>query len=346
VFGDVVPDEAHGIVLDVGHGSAAVFFDGDEAIVVDAGSAGLVADTLERQGVTEIAALILSHRHHDHTSEVPSLLSNKALRVRRLFVNADPTRNPSSRFEEQLYGAWNDSYKRNKTELHQANVTLGTYMSTKRLTVDVLSPDGELTWKGVGAKKASGGKVHPHELAVVLRVRGAEGGRAVLFGADLDRGGFQSLIDDAEVDLSADVLVYPHHGGLSKAGSEAAERAFAMALTEAVGPEVVLFSNGRGSHPNPRREVVQGVRSADVRPLVRIVCTQLSEACSPSVFPVEGRLDDTLGSAGADEQLSCAGSVRVALDKEQALLPMGARHMSFVIDDVGEAALCAVRSQP
>jgi beta-lactamase superfamily II metal-dependent hydrolase len=322
----------HGVILDVGHGSAAVFVDGSSAIVVDAGSSGLVADTLERHRVTEIAALIVSHRHHDHTSELPSLLVNPDIQVRRFFANADPSRRVDSRFEEQLRGAFNVSRRRNGTEFHQANVTLGSYMGVGRLSVD-------LTFVGVGAQSARGGRVHPHALAVVLRVASIDG-RSVLLGADLDRAGFMRLIDNPEVDLRADVLVYPHHGGLTGAGSTDGEQDFARRLTEAVSPEVVMFSNGRGRFANPRPEVVRGVREAAPDAPVRVVCTQLCIACSSVTHETEGRLDVSLASSGAESHASCAGSVRVSLSSDHTLLPMGAQHVRFVIERVGNNALC------
>lgn len=336
---DPTPDGPSGVILDVGHGNAAVFFDGVQAIVIDAGSSDLIADTLERHGVTEIAALVVSHRHHDHTSELPSLLANPGLCVRKLFVNADPTRPVHSRFEEHLIGAFNASKQRNGTEFHQANETLGHYMNTERLRVQVLSPDSDLTWKGVGAPTGGGGSVHPHALAVVLRVS-LPGGRSVLLGSDLDKAGFSRLIDDDAVDLSADLLVYPHHGGITDGGNEKAEEAFATALTAAVGPAVVVFSNGREKHANPRREVARGVRAASTPQLVRIVCTQLAVACSAVTFSADGRLDESLASHGADRGLSCSGSLRVSMEGDDALLPLGARHLAFVLNSVGDTALC------
>lgn len=330
---------AHAILLDVGHGNAAVFIDGDVAVVVDAGSGDLVTDTLERSGIRDIAALIISHQHHDHTSELPALLSNSALRIQRLFVNADPTRNPSSRFETQLRAAINDSWRRNHTEVNQANVTLGSRMSTERLQVDVLWPGAQEAIVGVGAALPGGGSAHPHAVAVVLRV-GCADGRSVMFGADLDHAGFEALLADGDTSLKADVLVYPHHGGLAGAGTAAGEQQFASDLTRAVDPEVVVFSHGRERYGNPRREVVAGVRQARDSPRVRIVCTQLSTSCSRTAFLDGARLDSTLGSAGAATGVSCSGSIRVDLTGAEPLLPLGHRHVDFVVNKVGADALC------
>lgn len=326
----------HAVVLDVGHGNATVFFDDQRAIVVDAGHGDMVIDTLERHGISLIESLVVSHRHHDHTSEIPALLSNRDLCVRKLFLNADPTRDPTSEFERMLRGALNDSKKRNKTEFHQANETLGRYIQTPRLRVEVLSPDSDMALTGVGAPTDTGGAVHPHALAVVLRVS-VDGGRSMLLGADLDRAGFLRLLADPDVDLGADLLVYPHHGGHTAAGDE---QEFAAALTAAVDPEIVLFSNGRGGYKTPRSDVVRGVRSASGSRKVRVVCTQLHEDCSAATHPAAGRLDETLSSRGSTAGSSCSGSIRVTLSSDGHLLPLGSRHINFVVDTVGASAMC------
>lgn len=339
----LVADEPKAVILDVGHGSAAVLIDEKEAIVVDAGSGDLVTETLERFEITEVRSLVISHRHHDHTSELPSLLSNPDLEIKQLFLNADPTRTPSTPFEEQLRAALNDSVRRSGTEFQQANVTLGARMSTARLTVEVLSPSVDLQLSGVDGETASGEVLHPHALAVVLRVS-VENGRAVLLGADLDYTRFQELIDNDESDLSADVLVYPHHGGLSGAGSESAEEAFAGRVASAVAPDVVVFSNGRDRFRNPRREIVRGIRKAtDAKPM-RMVCTQLSKECCAEEIPADGRLDDFLASAGGATGKSCCGSMIIDLGGHEHLLPIGHKHLDFVLNTVGDQALCLGKS--
>ena len=81
-------------------------------------------------------------------------------------------------------------------------------------------------------------------MAVVLRVT-LPGGRSILLCADQEYAGFRSLLD-ARADLRANILVYPHHGGLTGAGDE---EAFARELAEAVRPELVIFSHGRDRAP-------------------------------------------------------------------------------------------------
>ena len=325
------------IILDVGHGNAAVFLDGRRALIVDAGPGDLVASTLADQHTSEIAALIISHRHHDHTSELPSLLANPDLSVRRLFINADPSRDPTTRFEHDLRAGFNDSLARNATELQQINETLGGYMSTDRLQVEVLAPSADLAFGGVGSPAASGGSVGAHAMAVVLRVS-FPGGRSVLLCADQEFAGFRHLLDCGS-DLQADILVYPHHGGLTGAQDE---EAFARELTSAVKPRLVIFSHGRTRHRNPRVEIVRGVRSAGISPPVRVVCTQLSVHCSATALAADERLDDSVRSRGAASGHSCSGSLRLSLDDGAPLLAFGAEHLRFVLERVG-SGLCVTQ---
>jgi len=74
------------------------------------------------------------------------------------------------------------------------------------------------------------------------------GGRRVLFAGDLERGGQTQLLAD-ETDLSADILVMPHHGAWSKSLPE---------FFNAVSPRVVLLSSSRGlgryHSPNEARD--------------------------------------------------------------------------------------------
>lgn len=331
------PDGPQAIVLDVGHGNAAVVIDGRQAIVVDAGPGDLVGETLTTHEIAEIAALVISHRHLDHTSEIPSLLTSDDFVVRRLFVNSDPSRDPESAFERQLRGAANSAYDRHGTITSSINHTCGAAMSTQHLRVDVLAPHVEDWAGGIGSRaSSSGNSINTHRLSAVVRVR-ADGGRSVLLCGDHDHAGLRRLLNFEPALLRSDALIYPHHGGQTGAPDE---EQLARDLTVAVDPEIVVFSNGRGKHDNPRPEVVRGVRTARDSPPIRVLCTQLSALCSSVPFVAEGRLDDSLLSRGASAGVSCSGSLRIALTGDGPLLPAGATHLRFVLDSIGEPGLC------
>jgi competence protein ComEC len=323
------------IILDVGHGNATVFLDDSRAIVVDAGSEDLVTRTLADHGVTEIAALVVSHSHRDHTSEVPTLLSNPELCVRKLFINADSTRAPETSFERFLRAGFRDSHDRHGTELQQLNETLSRQLETDGLVVEVLWPDSDLAFGGIGSETKDGVEVDAHNMAAVLRV-GLQDGRSILLCADLAHEQFVEMLAKPGIDLRATVLVYPHHGGLSGAADE---EAFARELTAAVDPEIVVFSHGRSRHQNPRPEVVRGVRSARLKPPIRVLCTQLSTNCSAEPLDADGRLDPSVRHRGANDGSSCSGSLRLPLDPAIPLLARGAQHLAFVLSRV-DGNLC------
>ncbi|MEA2276317.1 MAG: competence protein ComEC [Solirubrobacteraceae bacterium] len=324
---------AEALILDVGHGNAAVFVDGDRALVVDAGSGGSIADTLADQGIQNLD-LVVSHQHYDHTSELPALLANPDLRIRKLFLNADPSRNAATRFERDLRASFRDSHARNSTELLTLNATLSPgQFELPTLRIDVLWPSSDMAFGGVGAGTPRGTVVHPHAMAGVLRVDQPDG-RSVLLCADVNHTQLTELVKTA--DLHSTVLVYPHHGGLSGSGDE---EAFAHALTTAVGPDVVIFSHGRDTHMNPRTEVVRGVRASRTTPPVRVLCTQLSKNCSPGPIGVTDHLDPDLVHAGARAGASCCGSLRIRLSNDDILVSRGSEHLAFVLDHV-EGNVC------
>jgi competence protein ComEC len=66
--------------------------------------------------------------------------------------------------------------------------------------------------------------------------------------------------------LTADILVFPHHGGhVSAAGNPGARQvenaAFTGDLLNRAGPKMVVFSIGRGVHATPRPEIIQQIRA-------------------------------------------------------------------------------------
>ncbi len=78
---------------------------------------------------------------------------------------------------------------------------------------------------------------------------------------------------------------------------------------------------------------------------VRVMCTQLSPVCSAATHSCDGRLDPAIGSRGADVGHSCYGSLRIALREEGDIFPFGSANLKFVVDTLGEAALCVVKHE-
>ncbi len=76
------------IVLDVGHGNAAVLLD-KGVIVIDAGKGGMVLDFLKSAGISVVDVLLISHADSDHIRNAPDLLLDDEIDVRLVCFNSD-----------------------------------------------------------------------------------------------------------------------------------------------------------------------------------------------------------------------------------------------------------------
>ena len=97
---------------------------------------------------------------------------------------------------------------------------------------------------------------------------------SVLLGADIE---FDCLDEwkNQNFQLTACVLVFPHHGGLLGTSGRAEAAQFGFEIARMVSPKVVVFSNHRTKFGNPRDEVVTAIPKAAGG--IRFVCTPLPE---------------------------------------------------------------------
>jgi competence protein ComEC len=207
----------------------------------------------------------------------------------------------------------------------------------EKTSLEVLHPQADMCLTGVGNVDIKGRKVNANSMSAVLLVQ-HDGKRICLLAADADRDSLDRMIDFG-ADLSAKVLVFPHHGG--RPGSRDG-KAFARDLVSRVAPEVVLFSLGRGAHGTPRPEIMAGVKEAIV-PLVTpyIACTQLSERCARKLPTASTRQIDSR-SDGFKEGKCCAGTVSIPLTDDgldKFLGQLRSEHASFIRREV-PGALC------
>lgn len=197
---------------------------------------------------------------------------------------------------------------------------------------------------GPRARDPRFGKVTSNTMAAVVRVL-LDGAKAVLLASDIDGTRLRDLLRHGR-ELSAEVLVFPHHGGLP---GSAEPVSFARALTAAVEPRLVVFSMGTsGRTANPRKGIIQGVREA--APDAYIACTQLSVHCQEAGSPPTS--DDHLSEAmarGRSENRCCAGSIVVTRTgsgfRYTPPLPQHARFLDSLFDPMCRASLSAFPSQ-
>lgn len=286
-------------VLDVGHGNCCIIRSAGAVAIVDAAPGSVLEDSLRALGEDRVDHLLLSHADADHYAGAISLLSLPDMSCGTLWLNPDATKATELLGDLRAFAY----YRHQQGDLQVAtNLNVGAPpISIGEFTIRVIAPDIYLALIGpVGAEHPSG-PITSNEMSSVLRVEVDNRGVMLLPG-DLDDQGLWRLIEQG-TDMSADVLVFPHHGG--KSGGD--DRAFAERVGRAVMPETVVFSMSRSHFSNPRQEIVDGLREAVSS--ARIGCTQLSKNCAPADPPAGVNLDHTIPSAGQARGVCCAGSM-------------------------------------
>jgi beta-lactamase superfamily II metal-dependent hydrolase len=329
-----VTDALH--VIDVGNGNCAVAVGEDWALMVDAGASAAVVQTVAQLGLIRLDAVVVSHRDLDHARGLVPLLSREDLEIGAVYIGADAAKNPSSPETATLLAALVDAKRSGRcTVSRDLDDTFTTdALSGGGLSVEVLAPTFEMAMTGPTGTSPSGTRMSSNSLSAVLRVRLSSGLRVLLPG-DMDHVTLTELLD-AGTDLSADVLVFPHHGSISAVSNE---RAFAAEMTRAVGAHTVLFSVGRGAKARPTEAVVKGI--FDENPNMSIACTQLSSGCLQADAELPGKLTHLtdLPAAGRARCRSCAGSM--TLGEAGLESPAAAAHQQY-IDTVAETPMCRV----
>ncbi|MFD3608672.1 ComEC/Rec2 family competence protein [Streptomyces atroolivaceus] len=321
------------VILDVGHGNCTVLRDGSRCVIVDAKSDRLLYQELVDAGVRRIEHLVLSHADSDHIAGALRLLPNEDFEVGTVWVNSDSQKDSQKWHELLVLLTSLAQAGRLRPRLAICDLD-GSDLSLDNVLIDVLHP----TLTDIGHGPGKRGKVRPeittNGMSVVLRVS-LEGHPALLLPGDLDSAGLEQLLS-RDKDVSAHVLVYPHHGGHSGAGPE---DAFTKTLCDAVSPKVVLFSMGRGVFKNPLPEVVAEITRSF--PEMRVACTQLSENCHAGALPSgdRGYLLNRPVAVSAESR-SCVGTVRVTVADDQLQVePTHLAHKRWITQQVN-AAMC------
>jgi competence protein ComEC len=315
-------------VLDVGHGNAAVVAGEVAVAVVDAPLGATLLEYLLESEIREIDALLISHADADHIGGVTSLLLEPTLRIRRIYLNTEALRATARwrNFRTALAVAWG----RGEIEIHpELTTTTSQELVWDDFVLDVLSPSPVDALSGAGGEDEMGRALTANAMSAVVRVSGSRG--SALLAADVDVSVLERLV---QANPHADVLVFPHHGGLPGPGDP---YDFAKRLTEAVRPEVVVFSIGRGQHNTPQPEVISGVR--DAAPTAHIACTELSVRCAAATGTMTAHLAP-LPARGRAGNRCCAGSMQFLLGDAPVLSSTWiAGHRAF-IDAAAPSALC------
>jgi competence protein ComEC len=205
-------------LLDVGQGLAAVARTRYHTLVFDAGprystrfntGEAVVAPFLRSQGIDYIDILVVSHGDNDHLGGVKGLLRHM------------PTKQILTSVPEQLSWAQPKPCAR------------GQHWRWDGIDFRILHPQSAIG--------------HGNNHSCVLLITSGE--QRILIAADIERPAEQTLLTINAHELSAAILVAPHHGSLTSSSP---------AFVAAVNPEHVLFSVGyRNRWGFPKTTVVE-----------------------------------------------------------------------------------------
>ncbi|HEX2251823.1 MAG TPA: DNA internalization-related competence protein ComEC/Rec2 [Thermoanaerobaculia bacterium] len=227
------------VALDVGQGDAILLRDGHQAVLVDGGGwprgdlgGRVLVPALAGEGVTRLAAMVLTHPDRDHCGGLVELASY--LPVEALWTAPRPSASAASAAEgcaEELERAVGPGRRR--------ELTSGDGLRLGRWWITVLHP--------AGGDAPGGGD---NDRSLVLRAEAA--GRRVLLTGDIEAGGERQLARRWSGALAADVLKVAHHG--SRTSSTAPWLA-------AVRPRLALVSAGaRNPYGHPAAPVLARLR--------------------------------------------------------------------------------------
>jgi competence protein ComEC len=181
------------VSCDVGQGDATVIRAGPSAaIMVDAGPDPRAVDRcLDQLGITDVPWLVLTHPHADHIGGASGVVDGRV--VDRLLL---PAVNPQAAGWQQVRAAL--------PGVPVMAATPGLVVSAGQARLSVLAEQSFVAPVVLTAESAE-----ENDSSLVLRVE--TGGVRVLLAGDLQETG-QAAALAAVPDLSADVLLVPHHG--------------------------------------------------------------------------------------------------------------------------------------
>lgn len=312
------------VILDVGHGNCALLRDTDGVVLIDCPSGVELPDTLSQMNITEISHVLISHADQDHIAGLPNLLLNSSVKVANIHLNSDWVRNTA------IWEAVRRSLKLARQSFNvniEAHLTTSTTakLSVGQTSIEVLAPTPEFALTGIGGTDSAGKKIRANSMSAVISI-GYGSQRSALLTGDLDQIGLDNLATE-DVDLKAEVLVFPHHGG--KPGPGANSKSFAQRLCGIVQPKLVIFSIDRSIHKNPDEEIVQGVLLATAE--THIMCTQLSEKCAASLPNTNPNHLSNLPAKGIMDKKCCGGTILIKVGEGvNAYTPLLDAHENFV----------------
>lgn len=184
------PLSAQFITLDVGQGDALLVSDPNAGwIMIDTGpDPKVIASHLDRLGIRDLQAVVISHAHADHTGGLERVLT--MTRCTQVMVSPDHV-------EAEAPRTINVRKIAQRCNVPITAIAKGDRITFGSVTMEVLHP------------ARSDEQLEPNDASVVLRITGPSGIRVLATG-DAEE---QAQWAVASTGAACDVLKVPHHGG-------------------------------------------------------------------------------------------------------------------------------------
>ncbi|MGB7413967.1 MAG: MBL fold metallo-hydrolase [Thermosynechococcaceae cyanobacterium] len=319
-------------ILDVGHGNSSVLITQSGVLVVDAGPGAALLEFLQREKVYHVDTLLISHADADHVRGVIALLASESVEIGQVYLNSDALKT-SDLWDDLVYTldkAHRDQSIKFETSLHRGHTddfNLGC------IRVEILAPSQYLAARGPGSTDREGNPLTSNSVSAVIRLSSNDQ-PVVMFPGDLDEVGLSNLLQEND-SPSAPLVIFPHHGGHPGRNSDMVK--FTRDFCNAVKPQKVIFSIGRGRYGTPQPEIVATIL-AEV-PEVNIACTQLSVRCARELPRAEQSYLLEIYAHGQEHGHCCAGTLVIDLDDITTVSDPNIEHLEFIQNHL-PGALC------
>lgn len=309
-------------ILDVGHGNSAVLADGERIVVIDTGLGSGLLSFLKQQEIDKIDVILLSHADADHIGGLVAVLATGEFHIGEIRVNPDASKG-SQLWDDLMYELHLMNRQNEVSFITNLTTTDSGAFDSINTKLEIVAPNSYLAGKGVGSHDRNGKKIESNSLSVVIRVI-IKDDPVALFCADLDDVGLAQIVNDG-IDISAPILVFPHHGGY--VASPSATKDYVELLLSYVQPKRVIFSIGR-TKTRIQLSILHTVKTFDRN--IWISCTQLSTRCSSLDLIGEPTHLSSEFSAGREMGYCCIGTVMIPFASIDAAAPSRQTHTGFV----------------
>lgn len=225
------PDQMEVHFIDVGQGDSTLVTCGGHAMLIDAGDdtkGTAIQNYLQKQKITKLDYLILTHPDADHIGGAPVIITK--FDVSNVFVSNFEKDNQTYR---KLIQSLDDKNIKPLTPTVNSSYTLGSAKIT------ILAPGKEYD--------------NPNDASIALLLK--NGTRSFLFTGDAGEEAEKDILK-TDIDISADVYKVGHHGSRYSTSKD---------FLEAVNPFYAVISCGEGnSYGHPHAETLNTLRTKGV----------------------------------------------------------------------------------